>query len=133
MDEDRFDLRLEQFERAVAALHLVMQQPENEFIRDSIIKRFELAFESGRKCLRQWLIDQQELPATATKKEIMDAAYRVGLLGDAELWTEIVRLRNDSSHEYNAQRALEAVAFVRACATDAFDALLAALKSKAQA
>lgn len=130
MSEDRFDLRLEQFVRAVAALHLALQQPEDEFIRDSIIKRFELSFESGRKCLRQWLVDQQELPATATKKEIMDAAFRVGLLGDAELWTEIVHLRNDSSHEYNAQRALDAVAFVRTRAAGAFDALLAALKSK---
>lgn len=131
MSDDRFALRLELFEKSLAALQLALDQPEDEFIRDSIIKRFELAFETGRKSLRQWLIEQQEVTGSVTKKEVMEAAHRVGLLGDAELWNEVVSLRNDSSHEYDASKAIAAVAFIRERAVAAFDSLLAELKQRA--
>lgn len=83
--EDRLDLRIEQFGKAVAALKLALDQPEDEFIRDSIIKRFELSFETGRKAMRQWLMDQQEITGQATKKELMESAFRTGLIGRAHV------------------------------------------------
>jgi nucleotidyltransferase substrate binding protein (TIGR01987 family) len=129
--EDRLDLRIEQFDKAVAALKLALDQPEDEFMRDSIIKRFELSFETGRKAMRQWLMDQQEISGQATKKELMESAFRTGLIGDADLWNELARYRNDSSHEYEQAKAVEAAAFIRQRAAGAFDELLGVLKSRA--
>ena len=39
MADDRFQLALDHFERALARLHEVLAQPENEFIRDATIQR----------------------------------------------------------------------------------------------
>lgn len=131
MSADRFALRLALFAKAVDSLALALQQPEDEFVRDSVIKRFELAFETARKALRQWLEDQQELAPGATKKQVMEAAHQLGLLGDSEAWNAIVAQRNDVSHEYDANKAVEAAAFARAVAYPAFRALLAELQARA--
>jgi len=130
MREDRFDQRLAQFRDAVAALKRALAQPEDEFMRDSIIKRFELSFETARKVLRQWLVDQQEVTYESTKKVVMEAAFKTALLSDADLWTEMTAARNDSSHEYDKSKAIEIVAFVRARAVAGFDALLVNLTSR---
>lgn len=123
MDDERFDLRLDHFRKAVDALHLALAQPEDEFIRDSIIKRFELCFETARKVLRHWLVAQQELGDTATKKQVMEAAFRTALIGDPDLWNQIAMARNDVSHEYDKQKAIALVAFIRQRAAAAFEGL----------
>ncbi|MDO9253513.1 MAG: HI0074 family nucleotidyltransferase substrate-binding subunit [Hydrogenophaga sp.] len=130
MSEDRFDQRLAQFRDAVAALKLALAQPEDEFMRDSIIKRFELSFETARKAMRQWLVDEEEVTYESTKKAVMEAAFKTALVSDADLWAEIAAARNDSSHEYDKNKALEMAAFVRARAVVAFEALLANLESR---
>lgn len=130
MSEDRFAQRLAQFRDAVAALKLALEQPEDEFMRDSIIKRFELSFETARKAMHQWLVDQEEIPYESTKKVVMEAAFKTALVSDADLWAEIAAARNDSSHEYDKNKAMEISAFVRARAVAAFDALLFNLESR---
>ena len=130
MSEDRFDQRLAQYRDALAALKLALEQPEDEFMRDSIIKRFELSFETARKAMRQWLVDQEEIPYEATKKAVMEAAFKTALVSDADLWAEIAAARNDSTHEYDKTKALEIVGFVRARAVAAFEALLATLEAR---
>ncbi|MFC7459509.1 HI0074 family nucleotidyltransferase substrate-binding subunit [Hydrogenophaga defluvii] len=129
MSEDRFAHRLAQFRDALAALKLALEQPEDEFLRDSIIKRFELSFETARKAMRQWLMDQEEVTYESTKKAVMEAALKTSLVNDADLWAEITAARNDSSHEYDKAKALEIVALVRARAVAAFDALLGKLEA----
>ena len=54
-----------------------------------IIKRFELSFETARKAMRQWLVDQEELTYESTKKAVMEAAFKTALVSDADLWAEI--------------------------------------------
>lgn len=120
MSEERLALQLEQFGKALAALKLALDQTEDEFIRDSIIKRFELCFETARKAIRQWLVEEEEITYSATKKEVMEAAFRVGLLDAPEVWNKVVEARNDTAHEYNEQAAALVIAFVR---TQAFAAL----------
>ena len=129
-DSDRQQIRMEQLGKATAALKLALQQPEDEFIRDSIIKRFELCFETARKAIRQWLMEQGEVPGNATQKEVMEAAFRTGLIADADLWSELTRWRNDSTHEYEEASAVAAAAFIRQRAVDAFDVLRNALASR---
>jgi len=130
MLEDRFDQRLAHFRDAVAALKLALVQPEDEFMRDSIIKRFELSFETARKVLRQWLVDQQEVTYESTKKAVMEAAFKTALVRDADVWAEMAAARNDSSHEYDKAKAIEIAAFVRTRAIAGFDALLVNLEGR---
>ena len=130
MRDDRFDQRLAQFRDAVAALKLALAQPEDEFIRDSIIKRFELGFETARKALRQWLVDQDEVNYESSKKAVMEAAFKTALVRDADLWTEMAAARNDSTHEYDKNKAIEIAAFIRTRAIAGFDALLVDLEGR---
>lgn len=130
MTDERFAIRLKQFVQAVEALQLALDQPEDEFIRDSIIKRFELAYETARRSLRQWLIEHEEITGNATRKDVMQAAHRVGLLADADAWSTMTRWRNDSSHEYDAAKALQAVAYIRAEAMTPLRALAAAFERR---
>ena len=129
-NDDRLELRVEQFAKALAALKLALAQPEDEFVRDSIIKRFELSFETARKAMRQWLVEQQEIKSSATKKEVLEAAFRTGLVGDPDVWNELAAKRNDTSHEYDANEALAIVAFVRQKSEQPFETLLAELKNR---
>lgn len=131
MSEERFELRLEHFEKALAALQVALERPEDEFMRDSIIKRFELAYETARKAMRQWLMEQEELTGSDTKKAVMIAAFRTGLIADADLWDELGAARNDTSHEYDQSKAMAIVALVRAKAVLAMQDLLAQLKQRA--
>lgn len=127
MSEDRFELCRDHFGLAVDALSKALAQPEDEFIRDSIIKRFELSFETARKAMHCWLADQGELTKQDTKKAVMQAALRTGLITDPDLWDELGVARNDTSHEYNQSKALEIVALARDRGLPAFEALRAEL------
>lgn len=55
MSDERFKLALDHFEKALARLHEVLAQPENEFIRDATIQRFEFTFEAAWKAMYRWL------------------------------------------------------------------------------
>jgi nucleotidyltransferase substrate binding protein (TIGR01987 family) len=129
MSEERFDQRLGQFRDALAALKLALAQPEDEFMRDSIIKRFELSFETARKTMQQWLVEQEEVTYESTKKAVMEAGFRTALITDADLWAELTAARNDSTHEYDKQKALMIVALVRERGVAAFETLLARLEA----
>lgn len=128
--DDRFELALEHLDKAVAALRLALAQPEDEFIRDSIIKRFELSFETARKAMRRWLMEQGEVTAADTKKAVMEAAFRTGLVTDADVWAALTAARNDTTHEYNQARAVEIVGLARTQGLAAFEGLLANLKAR---
>jgi nucleotidyltransferase substrate binding protein (TIGR01987 family) len=130
MSDERFELCREHFSKAVDALAKALAQPEDEFMRDSIIKRFELCFETGRKAMQRWLVEQQELTPQATKRDVMVAALKTGLVSDAAQWDELGAARNDSSHEYDQGRALAIVALVREMAMPAFEALRAELAKR---
>lgn len=128
--DDRLALALDHFGRAVDALALALAQNEDEFIRDSIIKRFELCFETARKAMQRWLLAQQEITEQATKREVMQAALRTGLIDDPDLWDALGAARNDTSHEYDRNQAIAHAAMVRARAMAAFQALRQALATR---
>ena len=65
-----------------------------------------------------------------TKKAVMVAAFRTGLITDADLWDELGAARNDTSHEYNQSKAMAIVALVRAKAVSAMQDLLTQLKQR---
>jgi nucleotidyltransferase substrate binding protein (TIGR01987 family) len=127
--DERFRLALEQFERALARLHEVLAQPENEFMRDATIQRFEFTFETAWKAMYRWLrargIDLDE-DAYSTVPE----AFKRRLITDAARWGEMRKYRNLTSHTYKEALAIEVAAFVRADALALFDELLRVLQER---
>ena len=130
MSDDRFTLALSHFERALIRLHEVLAQPEDEFIRDATIQRFEFTFEAAWKAMYRWLrarsVDLDEDAYSAIPE-----AFKRRLITEEKRWGEMRRYRNLTSHTYNLPLAVEVAAFVRADAMPVLDALLQALKERA--
>lgn len=129
MSDERFNLAREHFARALARLHEVLAEPENDIVRDATIQRFEFTFEAAWKAMYRWLrlrgIDLDE-DAYSTIPE----AFKRRLITDEARWGDMRRYRNLTSHTYNERLAIEVAAFVRADAIEIFDALLQTLNER---
>lgn len=130
MADDRFKLALDHFERALARLHEVLAQPENEFIRDATIQRFEFTFEAAWKAMYRWL-RARGVDADEDAYSTIPEAFRRRLISDEKRWGDMRRYRNLTSHTYNQPLAIEVVAFVRADGVAALDELARALRARA--
>ena len=129
MSDERFKLALDHFEKALARLHEVLAQPENEFIRDATIQRFEFTFEAAWKAMYRWLrargVDLDE-DAYSTIPE----AFKRRLITEEKRWGDMRKYRNLTSHTYNLPLAIEVAAFVRSDVAPTLDALAQALRER---
>jgi nucleotidyltransferase substrate binding protein (TIGR01987 family) len=101
--------------KALASLDDALAQPKNEYLRDSVIQRFEYTYELAWKAMRRYLMwagDAQEVDALA-RKDLFRLAGRVGLIEDVEAWFAFHKMRNLTSHTYNAEVAEEVYAAAR--------------------
>ena len=127
---DRFNQALTAFTKARARLHEVLQQDENEFMRDAVIQRFEFTFEAAWKAAYRWLRDRGE-PVNESVHSVLPRALANGLILDVAGWDELRLRRNQTSHTYDESLALDVSAFVRARAPALFDELLQQLRNRA--
>ena len=129
MGDERFTLALQHFTQALSRLHEVLAEPENDFIRDATIQRFEFTFEAAWKAIYRWLrargVDADE-DAFSTIPE----AFKRRLITDEKRWGEMRKYRNLTSHTYNEPLAIEVAAFIRHDAAPVVDALLNSLRER---
>jgi nucleotidyltransferase substrate binding protein (TIGR01987 family) len=111
-------ITLAPIEKALTSLNKAIKQEKNEFVRDSVIQRFEYSFELSWKSLQKILEADRPLEDTSVKG-ILREAGRQGLISSVELWFEFQRGRNLTSHTYNEEVAEEvyeiAVRFPHQC------------------
>jgi nucleotidyltransferase substrate binding protein (TIGR01987 family) len=126
--------RLEQqrgyFEQALARLQEALAEPESSFVRDSIVKRFEITFEMAWKTMFRFLVDKGERVAPKAW-DVLPVAFESLLIDDPALWDRMRQYRNDTSHEYNEAKAVEIAAFVRAHGQGAFERFAAEMARRA--
>ena len=120
-DKERFEQQRDYYQRALARLGEVLLVDETEIVRDAIIQRFEFTFEMAWKTLFRYLTGQGERVAEKAWA-VLPEAFQSQLIEDAEAWDRMRELRNQTSHEYNQQKAIDVVAFVR---QQAYPAMLA--------
>lgn len=77
----------------------------DDIVMDGTIQRFEFTFELFWKTLTRFL--QQEGVDTGSPKNTLRHAYRRGLLDQEQMWLDILKDRNRSSHVYDAEMARE--------------------------
>ena len=107
---ERLKQRIEQFHRAVTRLEEACAQPEDEFLRDATIQRFEFTFELAWKMLMDRLWEegiQANSPA-----QVLRQSVAVELLDDGNRWTELHRMRNLTSHTYDEDTARKVYRFI---------------------
>lgn len=115
---ERLQQQHQYFLKALSRLQEALAEPESSFVRDSVIKRFEVAFEMAWKTMFRFLVDKGERIAPKAW-DVLPVAFESLLIADADAWDRMRSYRNDTSHEYNEAKAIEIAAFVRTQAVQA--------------
>lgn len=129
--DDRFAVALEHFQKALARLKEALAQDENDFIRDSIIQRFEFTFEAAWKAMYRWLrargndVDEEAY-------SVIPMAFERRLISEVKEWGDMRKFRNQTSHTYDQSIAIEVAAFVRQEGVSLFSALQKTLQERAE-
>ncbi|GAW66750.1 nucleotidyltransferase substrate-binding protein [Geoanaerobacter pelophilus] len=110
MDIERLGERISDYLKALGQLEKATGQPKDEFVRDSVIQRFEFTHELAWKMLKLRL--EQEDIFAKTPRETMQASLEAGFIEDGNAWTDLQKMRNMTSHTYNEELAEEVYAFV---------------------
>ncbi len=95
--------RILEFEKCLKKFEEALNQPKNEFIRDSSIKRFEMCFELGWKVLKDYL--QYLSIFCRSPRHCLKEAYSLGLIDFEEDWLDMLDDRNLSVHTYSEELA----------------------------
>ena len=108
--------------RALATLDEALaahaRAPEDKFIRDACIQRFEYSYELSHKMLRRYL---EETEAAGVRElsfpELIRLGHERALLAESwEIWRDFRDARNATSHAYDERKAGEVLAQIPAFA-----------------
>ncbi len=101
----RWKQRLQNFKRAFIQLEKAVKTPDlNELERQGLIKAFEFTYELAWTTLKDYLIDMGYTELMGSK-DTFRQAFQLGLISDGEIWMEMVKSRNLTSHTYNQDTA----------------------------
>jgi len=114
---------LDEFERAIQRLDEALSQPKDEFIRDSVIQRFEFTFELSWKSAKKLMGSQSIAP-----KVVIREMASQGLIKDPQVWFDYLEGRNLSSHTYKEDLAEKVYQLAKSSIAD-FKSLLVQLKA----
>jgi nucleotidyltransferase substrate binding protein (TIGR01987 family) len=96
------------FERALERLRIVVverdhwvAQGNGDIVLDVAAKRFEFTYEMAWKALKR-LLDHLGIDARAPRP-VFKEAFAQGLLGEEQVWLDMIEMRNLSSHVYDEQ------------------------------
>lgn len=110
MDTERLEERISDYLKALTQLEKAVGQPKDEYIRDSVIQRFEFTHELAWKMLKLRL--EQEDVFAKTPRETLQASLEAEFIVDGNAWTDLQKMRNLTSHTYNEELAEEVYSFV---------------------
>jgi len=98
----------EEFQRSVSRLKEALEQPKTEFIRDSVIQRFEFSVELAWKTSKKIMGT-----ATSAPKDVIREMAQSNYIQDVDRWLKAIDMRNLSSHTYKEDLAEQVFSFVQ--------------------
>jgi len=136
MDEDiRWKQRLVNFKRAFSRLDeavlLSQQRALSDLERQGLIQAFEFTHELAWNLMKDWLDYQGNVDISGSRDATREA-FRMGLIQDGEIWMEMIRGRNQSSHTYNLKTALEVAEAIEKRYWKAFQHFLESMEGRAR-
>jgi|SRR3972149_3985911 len=93
------------YQRAIIKLDQALQQPKDEYIRDSAIKRFELCFDLAWKSIQKYA-KYAGLECNSPRM-CFSTAWQLHLIDYDQTWLEMIDARNLSVHLYEEKSADE--------------------------
>ncbi|HNQ76435.1 MAG TPA: HI0074 family nucleotidyltransferase substrate-binding subunit [Pseudothauera hydrothermalis] len=110
MDRQRLHERCADYEKALNQLAKALKQPRDEYLRDSVIQRFEITYELAWKMLKLCL--EAEGISVRTPRETLQEALQAGFITDGNAWSDLQKMRNLTSHTYDESLAEQVYDFV---------------------
>lgn len=87
------------------------QEPYDNVVLTGLVGLYEICFEQSWKMMKEILTQHgYEEGATGSPKIILKTAYKAGMIRDEELWLKALQARNNVTHSYNENIALDIVA-----------------------
>ena len=103
--KEEVELSLKKLKDAYSRLRESVEIASGELERDGVIQRFEFTFELLWKTLRLFL--EEEGIICSTPKECMKEAFRINWLNDEDIFLNMLKDRNKTSHIYDKSMASE--------------------------
>ena len=129
----RWEQKLSSYRKALSRLAEVVNVMKirqlNDLESDGLIQRFEFTFELAWKLMKSYAEYQ------GTDKELMGSrdairwAFENKLIKDSDVWMEMIKRRNDTSHTYDENTAADVVIRVKDAYFQAFVCFYNKMKS----
>lgn len=109
MQDIRWKQRFQNFERAYNNLKYTLDALNTD--HDSIINKmatvqaFEMATELCWKTLKDYMQDNGVLFKEITPNRVIKEAFAADIIDDGELWIDMLKDRNSTSHEYSEEKS----------------------------
>ena len=99
---NRYEQRLKDFENAFIKLKEGTQKENADDLEiDGVLQRFEFTFELAWKTLKDYMEYQGFSNKIGSPREIIQQAFKHGLIEDGETWIKMMLSRNALSHLYD--------------------------------
>lgn len=132
----RWIQRFENFERAFLSLvesqKALLLEPDNRFIQDSLIQRYEYTIELAWKTMKDYLEELGFIDVTSPKSVIRQA-FQERIIHDGTGWFAALEDRNRTSHAYEEAMANEVTQSITDNHITLFQELYTFLKEKRNA
>ena len=93
------------FQKGLFLLDKAVHTPElNELERQGLIKAFEFTYELAWTTLKDYLVEMGYTELMGSK-DTLRQAFQLGIISDGEVWMDMVKSRNLTSHTYNQDTA----------------------------
>ena len=83
------------------------EQPDDKLYRDAVIQRFEFTFELAWKVLKEYMTEQGILLNVTFPKSVLKEAYSHEIIRNEQVWLDMLKSRNLTSHTYDEKTANE--------------------------
>ncbi len=105
-----------------------MNREPDEFIRDSVIQRFEFTFELLWKTIKR--TGEYELLECVSPKSCFKLAFKMGLIRNESVFLDMLECRNLTSHTYDEGNAETVYRFVADRGSAALDEIISLLRER---
>ncbi|MFC1735809.1 nucleotidyltransferase substrate binding protein [Candidatus Hydrogenedentota bacterium] len=116
MDDVRWMQRFDNYEKAFTLLHSALEDKPldgfSDLEQEGLAQRFEYTFELAWKTMKDYMEENGLVISPVTPRNVIKEAFAAGIVGDGQLWIDMMLHRNLLSHAYDKKAfnsVLEAV------------------------
>ena len=108
----RWEQRLDSYHKALARLAEIIgaskKRALNEFERDGLVQRFEFTHELSWKLMKAYA-EYQGFDGIGGSRDATRKAFEMSLISDGQSWMDMIKSRNETSHNYDGSMADDVV------------------------